>query len=80
MFKRQCAQVEVEAHRRSAAIGGMAAESRRSRDICKLEYAGTRLNVADFKFYTKLLDKDRFEYVRDMQIVKRSLPAAAAAA
>ena len=49
----------------------------RSRDLCKLEYVDTKLNVADF--YTKLLDKDRFEYLRDMQMVKRSLPAAAAA-
>ena len=49
----------------------------RSRNICKLEYVDTKLNIADF--YTKLLDKDRFQYLRDMQMVKRSLPAAAAA-
>ena len=45
--------------------------------IYKLEYVDTKLNIADF--YTKLLDRDRFEFLRDMRMVNSSLPAAAAA-
>ena len=49
----------------------------RDRSLVKLEYVNTKLNLADF--YTKILDTETFENLRDQQMVRQPLPPAAAA-
>ena len=45
----------------------------RSQDLVNLSYVDTKVNPADF--YTKILDTDTFERLRDMMMVNRPIDA-----